>query len=225
MLRNLIIALLVRVRSFFLKRKLSNKNSRVEIDNPFLKISIIKEEGANFLVNGTLKFHDFVGGGNDPIQIYLAKNSTFLVSGDFMIGPGVKISIEKNGFLKVGGKGEFDSGITCNSRVMVSKKVEIGKDFGCAWGVFITDSDWHYVEYDGIPVASQSDVIIGDHVWICPDCSILKGTVIGDGCIVGTKSLLSGKAFPANSLVAGIPAKIIKNNCFWQRELPKSRVN
>ncbi len=62
-------------------------------------------------------------------------------------------------------------------------------------------------------------MIIGDHVWICPESAILKGTIIGNGSIVGRRSLLSGKVYPSNSLIAGMPAKAIKNNCKWRFDL------
>ena len=222
MLRKFVLIPFIKIQELRLKRKLSNKDAKVELRNPFIKVSIVKEKNATFIVNGTLKFYDFTAGGNNLIQIYLARDSTFRIDGDFIIGRGVKITVEKGGLLYIGGdKDALESGISCDSRIMVSKKVIIGKDFGCAWNVFITDCDWHYIEYDGKPNPMQSDVIIGDHVWICPDCSILKGTVIKDDSIIGTKSLLSGKTYPANSLIAGIPAKVVESKVKWTRDLSK----
>lgn len=45
---------------------------------------------------------------------------------------------------------------------MVNQKIEIGKDFDCAWDVFISDCDWPQIE--GQPF--QRNVRIGDHVWV-----------------------------------------------------------
>ncbi len=212
---------LIKLKQYSLKRKISNKTAKVIVVDPFAKIKITKEENAKFIVNGTLKFYDFNVGGNGLIQIYLGKDATFQIDGDFVIGRGVKISVEKGGFLHIGGdKDVLHSGISCDTRIMVMKHVEIGTDFGCSWNVFITDSDWHYVEHDGKPTPSQVDVKIGNRVWICPECSILKGTVNQDDCIIGTKSLLNGETYPANSLVAGIPAKVLLPSVKWRRELP-----
>ena len=60
-------------------------------------------------------------------------------------------------------------------------------------------------------------VIIGNHVWIGEDVSLIQGTDIGDGSIVGTKSLVNGK-FPERCIIAGIPAKIIKVNRTWHSD-------
>jgi acetyltransferase-like isoleucine patch superfamily enzyme len=125
----------------------------------------------------------------------------------------------KNGFLKIGGREIEKHCCIVNSFVEVYSRVEIGKDCLIASNVHITDCNWHYVEYDGVPVEAQSDVIIGDHVWICPESTILKGSIIGSGSIVGRRSLLSGKVYPANSLIVGMPAKAVKNNCNWKLDL------
>lgn len=38
---------------------------------------------------------------------------------------------------------------------------------------------------------------------------LLKGTVLGDGCVVGAGVVVSGE-FPANSVIAGNPASILR---------------
>ena len=55
------------------------------------------------------------------------------------------------------------------------------------------------------------DIIVGNHVWIGKHSIILKGVTIGNNSIVGTRSLVT-KSVPNNSIVAGIPAKILKDN-------------
>ena len=107
------------------------------------------------------------------------------------------------------------SGITEQSRIMVRKKVHIGYDNIIAWNVFITDCDWHAIDTR----LSQKDVYMGDHVWIAMNSTILKGSTIGDGCIIGAHSLVSGISLPDKCLVAGNPAKIIDRNVNWQRDM------
>lgn len=52
-------------------------------------------------------------------------------------------------------------------------------------------------------------IIIGNSVWIGGNVSILPGVVLGDNVIVGAGAVVT-KSFPANVIIGGIPAKIIK---------------
>ena len=60
-----------------------------------------------------------------------------------------------------------------------------------------------------------ASVFIGNRVWICAKTSILKGVNVGDGSIIGYASVLSSKEIPQNSLVAGVPAKVIRTGVYW----------
>lgn len=146
----------------------------------------------------------------------MGRNSRLIVNGDFVIGNGVRISIDDNGVLEFGGKlHEPTSGITANASIMVRKKIRIGSDFICAWDTFITDCEWHSI--DG--AESQADVVIGNHVWVAHGASVLKGAEVGDGCVVGCRSVVLKGVHPEHSLLAGIPARPIKNDINWRYEL------
>jgi serine O-acetyltransferase len=51
--------------------------------------------------------------------------------------------------------------------------------------------------------------IIGDNVWINTGAKLFNGITIGNNCIIGANAVVN-KSFPENSILAGIPAKIIK---------------
>ena len=63
------------------------------------------------------------------------------------------------------------------------------------------------------------DIEIGNHVWIGNEVVVLKGSVIPENCIVGARSIVTSslRATP-NSMIAGIPAKVLKTNINWKRE-------
>lgn len=52
-------------------------------------------------------------------------------------------------------------------------------------------------------------VEIGNDVWIGAGAIILPGVKIGDGCVIAAGSVVT-KIIPKNKVVAGIPARIIK---------------
>jgi len=56
---------------------------------------------------------------------------------------------------------------------------------------------------------SKAPVIIEDNVWIGQNVCILSGVIIGKNSIVGANSVVNSNV-PENTIVAGIPAKIIK---------------
>lgn len=58
-------------------------------------------------------------------------------------------------------------------------------------------------------LVSKGEVVIGRHVWIGDKATILAGVHIGDNAIVAANSVVT-KDVPANSMVAGSPAQIIK---------------
>lgn len=59
-------------------------------------------------------------------------------------------------------------------------------------------------------IISKGDIIIGNDVWIGFNSTILSGTYIPDGCIIGTNSVVSGDKFESYDIIVGNPAISIK---------------
>lgn len=57
---------------------------------------------------------------------------------------------------------------------------------------------------------------IGNHVWLSTRAIVLGGAEIGDGSIIGHSSLVKG-FIPNNCTAAGVPAKVLRRNCAWER--------
>jgi acetyltransferase-like isoleucine patch superfamily enzyme len=53
------------------------------------------------------------------------------------------------------------------------------------------------------------DVEVGSNIWIGYGACILRGVRVGDNSIVGTNSVVT-KDVPANAVVAGVPARIVR---------------
>ena len=207
--------LICRVRSVYYTSLIDNGGGKISITQPFIIFKITKHKTAKLTVKGNFRIVPHIG-GNSPVILQMDKNSRLEINGDFVVGQGVRFCLTPNSTLIIGGKQiESDSGITADTLIMVYKKIEIGKDFVCAWNIFISDSDWHQIEGQN----HQADVVIGNHVWIANNNNILKGTMIGNNCIVASNSKIINKVFPDNVLIAGTPAKIIKTNIVWKRDI------
>lgn len=60
-------------------------------------------------------------------------------------------------------------------------------------------------------------IFIGEHVWICPHSTIMKGVNIGKGCIIGSNSIVT-KNIDKESLALGMPARVLKR-VRWERNI------
>lgn len=56
---------------------------------------------------------------------------------------------------------------------------------------------------------TKGDVIIGNDVWLGADSVILSGVTIGDGAVVGARSVITND-IPPYAIVAGNPARMVK---------------
>jgi acetyltransferase-like isoleucine patch superfamily enzyme len=148
---------------------------------------------------------------HDPSASYLVMEdgAKLIVNGSFSIFSGSRVGISKDASVILG-----SSYINHNFMLICYEKITIGNNVAISNNVVIRDSDAHKIVSNESHKMTKA-IEIGDHVWIGTNATILKGVKIGNGAIIGANSLVN-KDVPENVLVAGVPARIIKENVKWQ---------
>ena len=121
-----------------------------------------------------------------------------------------------NGVIEVG-----ENSILNGVAITAYKKVKIGRNCQIASCTMICDTDFHPIDtvmrkrqalgYKiDFNTVNKEEVHIGDNVWIGWGSIVLKGVHIADNSIVAAGSVVFSNV-PANVIVAGSPAKVVKH--------------
>ena len=123
------------------------------------------------------------------------------------IGDGTKIRCHE-GVVEIGAKTVLGQECT----ISAYQRVRIGEQCVIADRAMFIDFDHGTVEVER-PIRVQGiykrDVIVGSNVWIGYGASFLRGVRVGDNSVVGTYSVVT-RDVPANAVVGGIPAKVLR---------------
>jgi acetyltransferase-like isoleucine patch superfamily enzyme len=135
---------------------------------------------------------------------------------------GDHVSIARNSILFCTGIiAQKGTGITIGDRTGISARayfagqggITIGNDVIMGPNVQIF-SENHAFADPNLTIKEQGvikdPVVIGNNCWIGGGATILAGVHIGDGCVIAAGSVVT-KSVAANSIVAGVPAKVIKS--------------
>ena len=158
---------------------------------------------------------------NTHILIY-GNNNNITFHDDCTVA-GLRILIIGDNNLIEFGKGTRVNASTFQPTVMNAlggKSIIIGEGSLFSNNIEIHTTDYHGIyNSKGERINSDKNILIGKHVWIGLGTKVLKGTEIADGCVVGAGSVLSGLYQKENTVIAGNPAKTIKEQIFWQDDL------
>ena len=152
----------------------------------------------------------FLGRG---LELQIARRGRVEFGRFVWIGDGTKIRCHE-GVVEIGAKTVMGQECT----ISAYQRVRIGEQCVIADRAMFIDFDHGVVEVER-PIRVQGiykrDVEVGSNVWIGYGACILRGVRVGDNSIVGTNSVVT-KDVPANAVVAGIPARVIR-----MREAPE----
>lgn len=150
----------------------------------------------------------------DGVYIDALSKDGVLIGDHVVIGRNTRI--ECTGGLQCVGKG-----------VKIGNRTTFGNDcmFGAAGGIEIGDDvvagqfirfhseNHNYTDLTKLireQGVSHKGIKVGNNCWIGAGAVFLDGAEIGDGCVVAANAVVT-KKFPGNSIIAGVPAKVIKN--------------
>lgn len=109
---------------------------------------------------------------------------------------GKNISLGKNVFLNTGCTFQDCGGITIGDKTLIGQNV-------------VLSTLNHGFEPENRNTTYPSPIVIGQNVWIGANATVVPGVTIGDNAIIAAGAVVT-KDVPANVVVGGVPAKIIK---------------
>ena len=172
----------------------------------YLRRRLLTAAGWRWRTDGLL----FLGRG---LQLQIARRARLDFGRFVWIGDGTKIRCHE-GEVVIGAKTVLGQECT----ISAYRRVRIGEQCVIADRAMFIDFDHGVTEVER-PIRQQGiykrDVEVGSNCWIGYGACILRGVRVGDNAIVGTNSVVT-RDVPANAVVGGVPAKVIR-----MREAPR----
>lgn len=182
--------------------------------------SLVKVKSGNVIIKGEVHtamirigFHKVpVCNSRDKTQI-IVESGRLLFQGTAHLGRGTKIYVSEGAELVLGD----NFAISASSQINCYHKIRMGNDIQFSWDCLVMDSDTHTIYTVSGDVANPNrEIIIDDNVWIGCRTTILKGSHIPKGCVVGACSLVTGNYFKHYTILIGSPAKSTKEIGKWE---------
>lgn len=148
----------------------------------------------------------------DRVEIDALSKNGFVVGNNCNIGSGTIIRCSGNyKELGVGFIMGNNSSLADNCFVGATGGVRIGNDVIGGQNIRFHSSNHNYKDTDKL-IRKQGinsiGISVGDNCWIGAGVVFCDGVTIGSGCVIGANAVVT-KDFPDNSIIAGVPAKII----------------
>jgi len=109
---------------------------------------------------------------------------------------GINIKVGKNVIINSGCSFQDQGGIIIGNGVLIGHQV-----------VLATLN--HALDPNNRGSMHPAPIVIGNNVWIGANATVLPGVTIGDGAVIAAGAVVN-RDVPANVVVGGVPAKIIK---------------
>ena len=131
-------------------------------------------------------------------EITMDNGAELKIGMNFKMRDGAKIRVRKGAVCIIGN----NSSVNSNNMIVCHERIEIGNDVQLSPNVHIYDHDHDFRAEGGVKAGKfkMGTVKIGNNVWIGANTVILRGTEIGDNCVVGAGCVIKGK-YKADSVI------------------------
>lgn len=128
-------------------------------------------------------------------ELNIDKTAHVYIGINLHVRKNVSINVRKNANLKLGNNVFFNNNciVTCRNNITILDDTIIGPN------VAIFDHDHNYKIKDRKNNFIMGEIFIGKNVWIGANSCILKGSKIGDNCVIAAGSIVTGNV-PANCI-------------------------
>ena len=141
------------------------------------------------------------------LQLQIGRQGTIRFGRFVWIGDETKIRCHE-GVVEIGDKTVIGQECT----ISAYQRVQIGEQCVIADRAMFIDFDHGIAEVER-PIRVQGiykrDTVVGSNVWIGYGACVLRGVRVGDNSVIGTNAVVT-KDVPANAVVGGVPAKVIR---------------
>jgi len=146
-------------------------------------------------------------------------NRGTIIFGDIaVIGKGSKLLVLKNGVLTI--SDSFNA--TASLNIVCENQITIGNDCMLSWNITLIDTDYHPITTsDGYVTNAPKPVVIGKHVWIGFNATILKGVNIPDNSIIASGCLVK-RSLERSNTIYSYPSNLlgcVRENIKWTKDV------
>jgi acetyltransferase-like isoleucine patch superfamily enzyme len=190
------------IRGLFLKPFLKRSSGLLFVGNRVkVRHGYLLTVGENLILEDNVSINALsINGINIGDQVSIARDSVLFCTG-VIAQKGTGITIGSRTGISARAYFAGQGGITIGEDVIMGPNVQIFSENHNFSDLSLT------IKEQGVTTQA---VVIGNNCWLGAGTIILAGVIIGDGCVIAAGSVVN-KSIPANSIVAGVPAKIIKN--------------
>jgi acetyltransferase-like isoleucine patch superfamily enzyme len=144
----------------------------------------------------------------------------FLNEGRIDLGPNVEIRREST-FMMWGGSLEMagDNIISWGNVIHCASSIRLGRLTSTNEWVTIVDSSHYFTTPDEFFYhnTKTGPIEVGMNTWICSKATLARNAKVGDHCIIGGNSIVSGEV-PSGHLASGVPAQVVRElDLPWKR--------